>query len=134
MRLAGLEPFQIMLIHHLAPVQHDQAVGAGLLKVTGQGQRLIAGTEGQLVERRRAAFGQSQRCGRAADATGGRHLAGVAHGPAQVRWLKGVGLVDPQLRCRWEPLHHALYGRCPDRQPWCQRTGQYQGDAGQVGG
>ncbi|MNH41445.1 hypothetical protein D3C79_1029460 [compost metagenome] len=50
MRLAGLEALQITLVHHLATVQHDKPVGAGLLQVARQRQGLLAGIERHLVQ------------------------------------------------------------------------------------
>ncbi len=128
MRLAGLEAVVVALEHDRAAVQHDQTVGDGFAQVAIECERLVAGRELQTIERQGGTGRQGQRRLRTGDVACRRNLAGMTHGPAQVRGQEGIGFVHTHLHGWRKPLHHIAVSRTR-RQSWRQGTQEGKGQA-----
>ncbi|MNJ42863.1 hypothetical protein D3C77_378430 [compost metagenome] len=111
MGLFRRERVEVALVHHLAAVQDDKAIGEGRTQVVGQRQRLFADGEVQAIEFDAVALRQGQWAGGAADTGGGRDRPGVAQGPAQVGHLERVLFGDALVGGRGEALHHTQADR-----------------------
>ncbi|MNH24394.1 hypothetical protein D3C79_843230 [compost metagenome] len=111
MRLLRCERIEVALVHQLAAVQNDKAVGEGRTQVLGQRQRLFADGEAQLIEGGGFTHWQRQRAGRATDAGGGGHGPGIAQGPAQVGQFEGVLFGHALVGGWWKALHYTQADR-----------------------